>query len=48
VMQQRIHDEVPAIFLVYRTEFEAINPSLRGFAPNMLYNFSQTEAWSLR
>ena len=48
VMQQRIHAELPAIFLVYRTEFEAINPSLHGFAPNMLYNFSQTEAWSLR
>ncbi len=48
VMQRRIHDELPAIFLVYRTEFEAINPSLRGFRPNMLYNFGQTEEWSLQ
>ncbi len=47
-MQRRIHEEIPAIFLVYRTEFEAINPSLHGFAPNMLYNFGQTEDWSLR
>jgi peptide/nickel transport system substrate-binding protein len=45
VMQQRVHDRVPAIFLVYRTEFEAINPSLRGVAPNMLYNFGQTQDW---
>lgn len=47
VMQTQIHELVPATFLVYRTEFEAINPSLRGFAPNMLYNFGQTQDWSL-
>ena len=47
-MQERIHGAVPAIFLVYRTEFEAINPALRGFAPNMLYNFGQVQDWSLR
>ncbi len=47
-MQQRLHDETVAVFLVYRTEFEAMNPSLHGFAPNMLYNFGQTDAWSLR
>jgi len=46
-MQQRVHDAMPLIFLVYRTEFEALNPSLRGFSPNMLYNFSQTQDWSL-
>ncbi len=47
VMQERIHDALPVIFLVYRTEFEGINPSLHGFAPNMLYNFGQTQDWSL-
>ena len=46
-MQERVHDALPAIFLVYRTEFEAINPALRGFAPNMLYNFGQVEDWTL-
>ncbi len=47
VMQQRVHDELPAMFLVYRTEFEAINPALHGVAPNMLYNFGQVEDWAL-
>ena len=47
IMQQRIAAELPVIVLVERTEFEAVNPALRGFAPNMLYNFGQTEDWSL-
>jgi peptide/nickel transport system substrate-binding protein len=47
IMQQRIAAEVPVVFLVERTEFEAVNPALRGFGPNMLYNFGQTEDWSL-
>jgi peptide/nickel transport system substrate-binding protein len=47
IMQQRVHNDFPVIFLVYRTEFEAINPALHGFAPNMLYNFGQTQDWSL-
>jgi peptide/nickel transport system substrate-binding protein len=47
-MQQRVHDQVPVFFLVYRTEFEAINPALYGVAPNMLYNFSQTQDWYLQ
>jgi len=47
LMQARIANQVPLIFLVYRTEFEAINPALHGFAPNMLYNFGQTQDWSL-
>jgi peptide/nickel transport system substrate-binding protein len=45
-MQKRLHDETVAVFLVYRTEYEALNPGLRGVQPNMLYNFGQTEAWS--
>jgi peptide/nickel transport system substrate-binding protein len=48
VMQERVHDDVVAVFTVYRTEFEAMNPSLHGFAPNMLYNFGQTQDWSMR
>lgn len=47
-MQQIVHDELPVIFLVYRTEYEAINPALHGVAPNMLYNFGQTQEWSLQ
>ena len=43
----RIATERPVTFLVEREEFEAINPALQGFAPNMLYNFSQTQDWSL-
>lgn len=46
-MQERIHETLPVMFLVYRREFEAMNPALRGFAPNMLYNFGQTQDWSL-
>ena len=48
IMQQRMRAELPSIFLVNRTEFEALNPALHGFAPNMIYNFSQTQAWDLR
>ena len=48
VMQRRVFDNVTAVFTVYRTEYEAINPSLHGVAPNMLYNFGQTQDWSLR
>ncbi len=48
IMQQRIFDNVTAVFTVYRTEYEAINPSLHGVAPNMLYNFGQTQDWSLQ
>jgi peptide/nickel transport system substrate-binding protein len=47
IMQQRIAAGIPVIVLVERTEFEAVNPALRGFGPNMLYNFGQTEDWSL-
>ena len=47
-MQRRVRAALPLVFIVYRTEFEAINPSLRGFAPNMLYNFSQTQDWSMK
>lgn len=47
IMQTRIATELPVTFLVEREEFEAINPALQGFAPNMLYNFSQTQDWSL-
>lgn len=46
-MQQRIRAELPLVPLVYRTEYEAINPSLHGVAPNMLYNFGQVQDWSL-
>ncbi len=48
IMQRRVRAELPAVFLVYRTEFEAINPALHGFAPNMLYNFGQVQDWSLQ
>ncbi len=48
VMQQRIFDNVTAVFTVYRTEYETINPSLHGVGPNMLYNFGQTQDWSLQ
>jgi peptide/nickel transport system substrate-binding protein len=47
IMQRRVAAELPIIVLVERTEFEAVNPALRGFAPNMLYNFGQTQDWSL-
>jgi peptide/nickel transport system substrate-binding protein len=48
ILQRRIAAQVPIIVLVERTEFEAVNPALRGFAPNMLYNFGQTQDWSLQ
>jgi peptide/nickel transport system substrate-binding protein len=47
-MQQRIHDDAVFVLLVYRTEYEAMNPALHGVAPNMLYNFGQTEDWTLQ
>ena len=48
VMQQQIHAVLPVVFLVYRTEFEAINPALHGVRPNMLYNFGQVQDWSMQ
>ncbi len=47
-MQARMRAQLPVVNLVYVTEFAARNPSLRGFHPNMLYDFSQTQDWSLR
>lgn len=47
-MQQRVFARKPALFLIYRTDYEAINPALHGVAPNMLYNFSQVQDWSLQ
>lgn len=47
-LQQRIFDRKPVVFLIYRTEYEAINPALHGVAPNMLYNFGQVQDWSLQ
>jgi peptide/nickel transport system substrate-binding protein len=46
-MQRIVHERRPVLFLVYRTEYEGINPSLRGVAPNMLYNFGQVQEWSV-
>ncbi|MDE2482270.1 MAG: hypothetical protein KGN02_08765 [bacterium] len=47
-MQAEIREQLPTVVLVNRTEFAARNPGLRGFAPNMLYDFSQTQDWELR
>lgn len=46
-MQERVAAAIPVIFLVYRTEFEATNPALHGFTANMLYNFGETQDWSI-
>jgi len=48
IMQRRIASQLPMIVLVERTDFAAVNPALRGFAPNMLYDFGQTQDWSLQ
>lgn len=48
VMQRRVHAALPVIPLVYRTEFDGVNPALRGFHPNMLYNFGAVQDWQMR
>ncbi len=47
-MQRQMRAELPLVPLVYVTDYLASNPSLHGFKPNMLYDFSQTQDWDLR
>jgi peptide/nickel transport system substrate-binding protein len=48
IMQERIFQRKPIVCLIYRTDYEGINPSLHGVRPNMLYNFSQVQDWSMQ
>jgi len=46
-MQRLIHDDAVSDFLVYPSAFTALNPAVTGYAPNMLYAFSNSEEWDL-
>jgi peptide/nickel transport system substrate-binding protein len=46
-MQQLVHNAAVADFLVYQSVATALNPRVRGYAPNMLFKFSNSEDWDL-
>jgi peptide/nickel transport system substrate-binding protein len=46
-MQQLVHEAAVADFLVYQSVATALNPRVRGFAPNMLFKFGNSEDWDL-
>ena len=46
-MQRHIRDQAVLLPLVYDQEYVAINPALRGFRPNMLYDYGNIEEWDL-
>jgi len=47
IMQRRIRDEAVLLPLAYDREYVAINPALRGFHPNMLYDYWNAEQWDV-
>jgi peptide/nickel transport system substrate-binding protein len=47
VMQRRIADEAVLLPLAYDQEYVALNPALRGFKPNMLYDYWNGEQWDV-
>lgn len=47
VLQRRIRDDAVLLPLVNDEEYIAVNPALRGFKPNMLYDYWNAERWDL-
>lgn len=46
-MQRIVRDAVLFVPLVYRGNFSAENPGVRGWNPNMLFEFSNSEDWDV-
>jgi peptide/nickel transport system substrate-binding protein len=47
VMQREIRDNAVLLPLAYDEEYVAINPALRNFAPNMLYDYGNGDRWDV-
>ena len=46
-MQRSIAASAVFVPLVYRGDYSAINPAVRGWSPNMLFEFSNAEDWDV-
>jgi peptide/nickel transport system substrate-binding protein len=46
-MQRIVNDAAIFVPLIYPGAFSAINPAVRGWRPNMLYEFSNSEDWDV-
>jgi ABC-type transport system substrate-binding protein len=46
-MQNAVHDAALFVPLTYRGYFSAVNPAVRGWEPNMLFEFSNSEDWDV-
>jgi peptide/nickel transport system substrate-binding protein len=46
-MQHVVHDAAILVPLVYTGNFSATNPAVRGWSPNMLYEFSNSDDWDV-
>jgi peptide/nickel transport system substrate-binding protein len=46
-MQQMVRDNYVDDFLVYQSAFTALNPAVRGYKPNMLFNWGNSQDWDL-
>jgi hypothetical protein len=44
-MQRILHDANAYDFLAYPPEYTAVNPALRNWKPNMLYEFWNSDEW---
>jgi ABC-type transport system substrate-binding protein len=46
-MQRLIANAAIYDFIGYQVQYIGVNPALRGFAPNMLYEYSNAEDWDV-
>jgi hypothetical protein len=46
-MQQLVHDASVDDFLVYQSLYTAANPAVRGYQPNMLFKYGNSETWDV-
>jgi peptide/nickel transport system substrate-binding protein len=46
-MQRTLAASAVFVPLVYRGDYSAINPAVRGWSPNMLFEFSNAEDWDV-
>lgn len=47
-MQRAVHDAALAEFLVYQSLYDGVNPAVRNFTPNMLFEYGNSQDWDVR